>query len=92
MAPEEWADYLEAASEHLRQTRLAVDAGRAGPPGPGRPTEPLPDELRDRAELLALGYDQLALEVSTRMSEIRRYRRGPTLHAPPSSQFVDHRA
>jgi hypothetical protein len=92
MAPDEWADYLEAASEHLRQSRLAVEAGCVGPPGPPRPAQPLPDELRDRAQLLAWGYDQLALEVSTRMSEIRRYRRAPAPHPPPSSQFVDRRA
>ena len=92
MAPHQWADHLEAASEHLRQTRLAVEAGCAGPPGPARPTQPLPDELRDRAQLLAWGYDQLALEVSTRMSRIHRYRRGPAPHAPPSSHFVDQRA
>lgn len=91
MAPDEWADYLEAASAHLRRTRLAVEAGCAGPPGPVRPTEPLPDELRDRVQLLALGYDQLALEVSTRMSEIQRCRRGPAPQAPPSSHFVDQR-
>src|SRR5208283_1520514 len=77
MAPHEWADYLEAASEHLRLTRLAVEAGCPGPPGAARPTEPLPDELRDRVQLLAMGYDQLALEVSTRMTQIQRCRRGP---------------
>jgi hypothetical protein len=92
MAPSQWADYLEAASEHLRLTRLAVEAGASGPPGPVRPTEPLPDDLRDRVLVLASAYDQLALEVSTRMSDIQRYRRARVLRAPPTSHFVDRRA
>ena len=91
MAPDQWADYLEAACEHLRQTRLAVEAGCAGPPGPTRPTAPLPDELRGRVHLLAAGYDQLALEVSTRMSDMQRYRRSPVSHVSPASHFVDQR-
>jgi hypothetical protein len=91
MAPDQWADYLEAACEHLRQTRLAVEAGCAGPPGPPRPTALLPDELRGRVQLLAAGYDQLALEVSTRMSEMQRYRRKHVPPAPPASHFVDQR-
>jgi hypothetical protein len=91
MAPHQWADYLEEACEHLRQSRLAVEAGAPGPPGPTRPSVPLPEELRGRAQLLAAGYDQLALEVSTRMSDLQRYRRGPSPQAPPASQFVDQR-
>jgi hypothetical protein len=91
MAPDQWADYLEAACEHLRQTRLAVEAGRAGPPGPSRPTALLPDELRGRAQLLAAGYDQLALEVSTHLTEMQRYRRNHVPQAPPASHFVDQR-
>ena len=91
MAPDQWVDYLEAACEHLRQTRLAVEAGSCGPPGPTRPTAPLPDELRGRVQLLAAGYDQLALEVSTRMSTIQRFRRSHVPHAPPASHFVDQR-
>jgi hypothetical protein len=91
MATDQWADYLEAACDHLRQTRLTLEAGAAGPPGPPRPTAPLPDELRGRVQLLAAGYDQLALEVSTRMSALQRYRRTPVPPAPPASHFVDQR-
>jgi hypothetical protein len=91
MATDQWADYLEAACEHLRQTRRAVEAGCAGPPGPPRPTDPLPDELRGRVQLLAAGYDQLALEVSTHMAQMQRYRRTPVPPAPPASHFVDQR-
>jgi hypothetical protein len=91
MAPDQWAEYLEAACEHLRQTRLAMEAGCAGPAGPPRPSTSLPEELRGRAQLLAAGYDQLALEVSTRMSEMQRYRRSHVPPAPPASHFVDQR-
>ena len=91
MATDQWAEYLEAACEHLRQSRRAVEAGRAGPPGPPRPIDPLPEEFRSRVQLLAAGYDQLALEVSTRMSEMQRYRRGHVPQAPPASHFVDQR-
>ena len=91
MATDQWADYLEAACEHLRQARRAVEAGCASPPGPPRPTAVLPDELRGRVQLLAAGYDQLAIEVSTRRSEMRRYRRPHVPPAPPASHFVDQR-
>ncbi len=91
MAPDQWVDYLEAACEHLRQTRLAVEAGRPGPAGPARPTAPPPEELRGRIQILAAGYDQLALEVSTRMSEVQRFRRSHVFHASPASHFVDRR-
>lgn len=91
MALDQWAEYLEAACEHLRQTRLAVEAGCAAPPGPPRPTAAPPDELRGRVQLLAAGYDQLALEVSTRMSDLQRYRRSHVPPAPPASHFVDQR-
>jgi hypothetical protein len=91
MALQEWADYLEEACEHLRRSRLAVEAGSPGPPGPVRPTGPLPDELRGRVHVLAAGYDQLALEVASRLSEIQRYRRTNVPQAPPVSHFVDQR-
>ena len=91
MANDQWADYLEAACDHLRRTRLAVEAGHPGPPGPPRPSGPPPDELLGRVQLLAAGYDQLALEVSTRMSEMQRYRRNHVPTAPPASHFVDQR-
>jgi hypothetical protein len=91
MAPDQWADYLEAACEHLRQARRAVEAGGAAPAGPPRPTSILPDELRGRVQVLAAGYDQLALEVSTRMTEMQRHRRSHVPAAPRASHFVDQR-
>jgi hypothetical protein len=91
MANDQWVDYLEAACEHLRLTRLAVEAGVPGAPGPARPTIPLPDELRGRVQLLASGYDQLALEVATRLSDMQRFRRSHRHQAPPASHFVDQR-
>ena len=66
---------------------------RAAPAHRGRPDPPppLPDELRGRVQLLAAGYDQLALEVATRLSEMQRYRRTQVPQAPPASHFVDQR-
>jgi hypothetical protein len=91
MALDQWADYLEAACEHLRRTRLAVEAGHPGPDGPPRPSGPPPEELRSRVQLLAAGYDQLALEVATHLSVMQRYRRTHAAPAPPTSHFVDQR-
>jgi hypothetical protein len=91
MVPGQWTDYLEAACDHLRRTRLAVEAGHPGPPGPRRPSGPLPDELRGRVQVLAAGYDQLALEVATHLSVMQRYRRTQVPQAPPASHFVDQR-
>jgi hypothetical protein len=91
MASGEWVEYLDAACEHLRRTREAVERGDAGPSGPARPTTPLPDELRTRVQVLASGYDQLALEVATRLSSLRRYRRSQAQSAPRTSHFVDQR-
>jgi hypothetical protein len=92
MASEQWADYLDAACEHLHRTRRALEAGRPGPPGPARPSDPPPDHLRGRVQVLAAGYDQLALEVSTRMSALQRFRRSQARPVPPASRFVDRPA
>jgi hypothetical protein len=91
MASDQWADYLEAACDHLRLTRLAVEAGHPGPPGPPRPAGPLPEDMRSRVQVLAAGYDQLALEVATRLSVLQRFRRTQSPAAPPASHFVDQR-
>jgi hypothetical protein len=91
MASDQWSDYLEAACEHLRQTREAMERGEPGPPGPARPTTPPPEDVRSRVQVLASGYDQLALEVSTRLSSLQRYRRSQAQSAPRASQFVDQR-
>jgi hypothetical protein len=91
MAPDEWVDYLEEACEHLRRSRLAVEAGSPGSPGPMRPTGPAPEEVRGRVQILAAGYDQLALEVASRLSEIQRSRRVHVPQTPPTSHFVDQR-
>ena len=69
----------------------AVEAGCAGPPGRPRPTDPLPDELRGRVQLLAAGYDQLALEVSTHMAPVQRYRRTPRATGTSGITLVDQR-
>ena len=91
MAPDQWSEYLEAACDHLRRTRLAVEAGH-----PARRDRLALPGLRRTSSWAASsfsrpGYDQLALEVSTRMSEMKRYRRNHVPTAPPASHFVDQR-
>jgi hypothetical protein len=92
MGCDSWADYLDAATEHLRATRRAVELGAPSPEPPAQPAEPLPDELQSRARRLALAYDQLALEVATRMTEIECRLATPRVEAPPIAYYVDQMA
>jgi hypothetical protein len=92
MSQRTWAEYLEEATRHLRESRTAVATGVAIPASPDRPTLPIPDDLRPQALLLAAGYDQLAAEVCVRMSEIQRHRLTPVHTARPAGRFVDRHA
>jgi len=92
MGADSWSEYLEAATEHLRATRRAVELGAASPEPPAHPEEPLPDELQSQARRLALAYDQLALEVATRMTEIERRLAPRRMEAPPIAYYVDQMA
>jgi hypothetical protein len=87
-----WADYLEAVGAHLHQARRAVEEGRTSPDPPPRPTGTPPDALQPRARRLALAYDQLALEVATRLAglEVRVTPRRPESPAP--AYYVDRKA
>ncbi len=90
--PNAWADYLDAAGRHLSASRAAVIAGTAIPPSLPRPTGPIPEELVRQADALALGYDLLALEVHTRMSDIQRRRRVLLESPVRPAHFVDQHA
>jgi hypothetical protein len=92
MGTESWAEYLEAATEHLRATRRAVELGAASPEPPAHPAEPLPGELQPQARRLALAYDQLALEVATRMTEIEGRLAPRRVEAPAIAYYVDQMA
>jgi len=92
MAADPWADYLAALSEHLRVSRRAVEEGAVVPPPPPQPSVPMPGELGDQAHRLAIAYDQLALEVTTRLDDIGAHLPGVRAGTLPRPQFVDRKA
>jgi hypothetical protein len=92
MADDTWADYLEAASEHLRAARRAVEQGAASPDPPRHPAGTLPDELQPEVRRLALAYDQLALEVATRMADMQCHLTPPRVEAQSLPHYVDQMA
>jgi hypothetical protein len=84
---------LEDASAHLRAVRLAVERGDPPTTPPGRPEGLAPDECRDRAHRLALGYDQLTVEVVARMANLAQrgsasIRRSPH-YEPRPARYID---
>ncbi len=92
MADDTWPDYLEAAAEHLRAARRAVEQGTASPEPPGHPAGALPDELQPQARRLALAYDQLALEVATRMADMQCHLAPPRVESRSVPHYVDQMA
>jgi hypothetical protein len=92
MADDTWTDYLEAASEHLRATRLSVELGRASPEPPEPPEGSVPDELSPRVRRLVLAYDQLALEVATRLEDMTGHLAPPRVEPPSLPHYVDRKA
>ncbi len=92
MADDRWTEYLEAASEHLRATRRAVEQGAASPEPPGHPAGVLPDDLEPQVRRLALAYDQLALEVATRMADVQCHLAARRVEAPSVPHYVDRMA
>ncbi len=92
MPPPTWDEYLAEASAHLSAVRRAAEWGTPPPPGPARPEGPIPEHRRREAQRLALGYDQLAVEVVARMSAIELRRpnaggRNPHREQPPAHFF-----
>lgn len=67
-----WPEYLEAATTHLDESRAALENGATSPSSPSRPSGPIPAGFEQEATSLALGYAQLALELSTRMDVVER--------------------
>ncbi len=92
MAAEPWAEYLAALSEDLRVARRCVEQGAITPTPPPRPTGPVPDELAGTLHRVAVAYDQLALEVSTRLADIAAHLPGFRPTPVPQPQFVDRTA
>ncbi len=92
MAVEPWAEYLAALTDDLHVTRRCVEQGGVIPTPPPRPTGPVPDELADTLHRVAVAYDQLALEVSTRLADIEAHLPGVRSIPVPQPQFVDRSA
>jgi len=71
MSSPTWGEYLAEAKDHLLAARRSAEVGSAPPAVQlERPTDPIPDEYRGEARRLADGYDQLAVEVTSRMAVI----------------------
>jgi len=92
MSGRTWAEYLDEAGAHLEASRAAIALGRAIPPSPARPVDPIPDELSRRAQAIGMGYDILATEVTTRMAEMKRPRTTPYAGSQRGARFVDRYA
>jgi hypothetical protein len=93
MSPPTWDEYLAQATVHLAALRRAAELGLPAPAAPQRPQAPIPDDRRQAAQRLAVGYDQLAIEVTTRMSSIAQRRsslsdRNPHRELRPA-HFID---
>ena len=93
MSPPTWDEYLAEASAHLAAVRASSDLGMAPPTPPARPEGPPPDECIDQVRHLAMGYDQLTLELLTRMEEMGHRRpisqaRNPHQELLPA-RFID---
>jgi hypothetical protein len=72
--PPTWDEYLTEATRHLAALRRAAEIGAPPPPAPARPEGPIPPYRRGAAQRVAMGYDQLATEVTTRMSGLPQRR------------------
>jgi hypothetical protein len=88
-----WDEYLAAATAHLGAVRRAAERGAAPPAPPERPVGAMPENRRDQAARLAVGYDQLAGEVMSRMSSLAQRgsssaRRSPH-HEPGPARYID---
>jgi hypothetical protein len=81
-----WDEYLADASAHLAALRRAAERG-VEPPGPlDHPVGPIPVERQAEAQRLAVGYDQLAVEVVSLMSMIEQRRFPSTRRNPHQEQ------
>jgi hypothetical protein len=85
-----WDEYLTQATLHLAALRRAAEVGLPAPAALERPQGPMPDDRREAAARLAVGYDQLAVEVTTRMSSIEQRRSSLSDRNPHREQRPAH--
>jgi len=80
-----WDEYLAEMSNYLLAIGQAAQVGSDFPlEPPTRPADPIPDDYRDQARRLSDACDQLAAEVSARMTVIA--------NRPPSARQSPHKA
>jgi len=72
-----WDEYLAQATVHLAALRKAAELGSSPPPSPPRPRGQVPEDHRAAAQRVAMGYDQLAVEVTNRMASLAQRRTAP---------------
>jgi hypothetical protein len=90
MPPPTWDEYLAEATAHLAMVRALSEVGAPPPNPPVRPVDPMPEECRDQVRHLAMGYDQLSLELITRM-ELMSQRRPISQSRSPHQELVPAR-
>lgn len=90
MSSPTWAEYLAEATAHLDAARALSEVGAPTPNTPVRPTDPMPEEYREQVHFLAMGYDQLAQELTYRM-EIVAQRRRVTQSKNPHQELIPAR-
>lgn len=80
-----WDEYLAEMANYLLAIHQATQVGSDFPlEAPIRPTDPIPEGYRDEARRLSDACDQMALEVSARMTVIA--------NRPPSARQSPHKA
>ena len=88
-----WPEYLAEATAHLAAVRALSELGAPPPSPPQRPVDPMPEECREQVRHLALGYDQLAVELVTRMEALGQRRRIAQPRSPHQelmpAQYID---
>jgi hypothetical protein len=88
-----WDEYLDEAVVFLTAVRKTAEMGVAAPTPPERPEGPFPEERRGDVEGLIRGFDQLAIEVATRLVAIEQRRpvaSGKNPHSDhPAARYVD---
>ncbi|HWD95268.1 MAG TPA: hypothetical protein VG246_02500 [Acidimicrobiales bacterium] len=67
-----WEEYLASAKRYLVAMRQSTESGLVPPAAPRRPVGPCPEELRNEAHRVRLGFDQLAVEVTHHLSTLEQ--------------------
>lgn len=66
-----WSDYLAAARMHLAAAKHSAETGGPPPVLPERPSEAMPESVKEEAAQLAFEYDQLSSQVARRIADLQ---------------------